>query len=122
MERKPPTSSSLPKNKSGSLRRVDSLARKREVGLPLERYNEVIKDQLEKGIVERADEIPKGLSFYIPHQPVVRESAEGTNLRIVYDASARASENEGLNPGPPLQNQLWNVLVRSRFQVSGGEN
>ena len=73
-----------------------------------------------KGIVERAEEIPKGREFYIPHKPVVRESAESTKLRIVYDASARASENspslnECLNPGPPLQNQLWNVLVRARF-------
>ena len=38
----------------------------------------------------------------------------------MYDASARDRENapslnECLNPGPPLQNQLWNVLVRARF-------
>ena len=110
----------LPNNKCGSLRRLDSLARKLEKSGLLERYNDVIKDQLEQGIVERADEIPKGREFYIPHKPVVRESAESTKLRIVYDASARASEhslslNECLNPGPPLQNQLWNVLVRSRF-------
>ena len=110
----------LPNNKSGSLRRLDSLARKLEKSGYLERYNEVIKDQLEKSIVERAEEIPKGREFYIPHKPVVRESAESTKLRIVYDASARASENspslnECLNPGPPLQNQLWNVLVRARF-------
>ena len=58
--------------------------------------------------------------FYIPHKPVVRESAETTKLRVVYDASARAhsgapSLNECLNPGPPLQNQLWSVLVRARI-------
>ena len=58
--------------------------------------------------------------FYIPHKPVVRESAETTKLRVVYDASARAhsgapSLNECLNPGPPLQNQLWSVLVRVRI-------
>ena len=110
----------LPNNKSGSLRRLDSLARKLEKSGYLERYNEVIKDQLEKGIVERAEEITKGREFYIPHKPVVRESAESTKLRIVYDASARARENspslnECLNPRPPLQNQLWNVLVRALF-------
>ena len=58
--------------------------------------------------------------FYIPHKPVVRESAETTKLRVVYDVSARThsgapSLNECLNPGPPLQNQLWSVLVRARF-------
>ena len=58
--------------------------------------------------------------FYIPHKPVVCESAETTKLRVVYDASARAhfgapSLNECLNPRPPLQNRLWSVLVRARF-------
>jgi len=58
--------------------------------------------------------------FYIPHKPVVRESAETTKLCVVYDAPARANSgalslNECFNPGPPLQNQLWNVLVRARF-------
>ena len=38
----------------------------------------------------------------------------------MYDASARAhasapSLNEFLYPGPPLQNKLWDVLVRQRF-------
>ena len=38
-------------------------------------------------------------------------------MRIVYDASARAkpsalSLNDCLNTGPPLQNKLWDVLVR----------
>ncbi|XP_068738113.1 uncharacterized protein [Montipora capricornis] len=40
-------------------------------------------------------------------------------MRIVYDASARAhpsapSLNDCLNAGPPLQNKLWDVLVRQR--------
>ena len=61
-----------------------------------------------------------GREFYIPHKAVVRENAESTKIRIVYDASARAntsvpSINECLEIGPPLQNHLWNVLVRSRF-------
>ena len=60
-----------------------------------------------------------GKEFYIPHKAVVRESAATTKMRVVYDASARASPdtpslNECLNPGPPLQNRLWHVLVRQR--------
>ena len=51
----------------------------------------------------------------------MRENAETTKLRVVYDASARAhggapSLNECLHAGPPLQNKLWSVLTRSRFQ------
>ena len=64
---------------------------------------------------------PLGEEFYIPHKAVVREAAESTKLRNVYDASARESEkspslNECLDAGPPLQNKLWAVLVRIRFQ------
>ena len=71
--------------------------------------------------MERVSGPPVGKEFYIPHKAVVRESAESTKLRIVYDASARASEkapslNECLHVGPPLQNKLWAVLVRARFQ------
>ena len=50
----------------------------------------------------------------------MREKAESTKIRIVYDASARAnasvlSLNECLEIDPPLQNQLWNVLILNRF-------
>ena len=52
---------------------------------------------------------------------MIRETAESTKLRIVYDASARAHDkapslNDCLHAGPPLQNQLWVILVRARFQ------
>ena len=83
--------------------------------------DQVIQDQIEAEIVERVSgPVTGSRDFYIPHKPVVGESAETTKLRVVYDASARAhsgtpSLNECLNPGPPLQNRLWSVLVRSRF-------
>ena len=49
----------------------------------------------------------------------MRETAASTKLRVVYDASARETPNnpslkDCLHPGPPLQNQLWEVLVRQR--------
>lgn len=61
-----------------------------------------------------------GRVVYIPHKPYMRESAHSTKLRIVYDAPTRAhpeasSLNNFLNSGPPLQNRLWDVLVRMRF-------
>ena len=89
----------------------------------LERYNDIIQTQLSQGIVERADEVVKdGREFYISHKAVVRENAESTKIRIIYDASARAnasvpSLNECLEIGPPLQSQLWNVLIRNRFYL-----
>ena len=42
-------------------------------------------------MVETADGPARGVEFYIPHKAVIRESAETTKLRIVYDASARAN-------------------------------
>ena len=51
----------------------------------------------------------------------MREAATTTKLRVVYDESARATPDAPLlndcfkNPGPPLQNHLWEVLVRERL-------
>ena len=111
----------LPSNEKGSLKRLEALTRKleKQPGM-LERYNDVIQDQRTQGIVEPVTGEAKGREFYIPHKPVIRETAESTKLRIVYDASARAHEkapslNECLETGPPLQNLLWSVLVRNRL-------
>ena len=45
-----------------------------------------------------------------------------TSMHVVYDASARAnvsvpSLNDYLKIGPPLQSQLWNVLIPNRFYL-----
>ena len=50
----------------------------------------------------------------------MREEAESTKMRIVNNASSKSilsspSLNECLQTGPPLQNLLWNVLIRNRF-------
>ena len=68
--------------------------------------------------METAHGSAQGVEFYLPHKPVIREEAASTKVRVVYDASAKAhpnavSLNDCLYPGPPLQNKLWNVLVRS---------
>ena len=96
----------LPSNEVGSIRRLGNLVRKLRSQGTIERYNQVIQDEIEAGIVERVSgPVTGNREFYIPHKPVVRESAETTKLRVVYDASARAhsgapSLNECLNPGP----------------------
>lgn len=111
----------LPNNKEGSLRRLNSLNKRLERQNLTSEYEEIIEDQKKASVVERADEpCVGGREFYIPHKPVVRATAESTKLRVVYDASARAfdgapSLNDCLHAGPPLQNKLWSVLVRGRF-------
>ena len=112
----------LPSNERGSLQRLYTLLRKLKGSNTLERYNEVIMQQREEGIVEPVSSPPVRKEFYIPHKTVVREAAESTKLAIVYNASARESEkspslNECLEAGPLLQNSQWAVLVRVRFQA-----
>ena len=110
----------LPTNEAGSRRRLTSWARKLTREGNYDRYDGVIKEQLNQGIIEPAPNEAKGKEFYPPHKGVFKQSAETTKLRIVYDASAKETSdkpslNECLHPGPPLQSQLWNVLVRARF-------
>ncbi|XP_068691046.1 uncharacterized protein [Montipora foliosa] len=110
----------LPSDKSGSLRRLSSLIQRLKRVGKLQNYYAIMQEQLTEEIIEEASMEPKGREFYIPHKPVLRESAESTKLRIVYHASARAYEsapslNDCLEIEPPLQNQLWKVLLRGRF-------
>ena len=83
-------------------------------------YDKVIQEQLKGGIVEKVLDITpqKGEWFYLPHKAIIREDTESTKLRVVYDASSKPninepSLNECLEKGHPLQNMLWDVLVRS---------
>ena len=56
----------------------------------------------------------------MPHQAVIREQAESTKMRIVYDCSAKSnahvpSLNDCLEKGPPLQPLLFDILLRNRM-------
>ena len=112
--------SPLPTHENGSKRRLEQLVRKLERNGQYFEYNEIIQQQLQKGIIEPAPATEPEKVFYIPHKAVVRKQAETTKLRVVYDASAKEtatqpSLNDCLHPGPALQNLLWDVLVISRF-------
>ena len=88
----------------------------------LEECDAIIREQLEQGVVGGESHSPQvvGREVYTPHRAVIREGTESTKLRIVYDCSARAGQtlpslNDCLDPGPPLQNKLWDIMVRGRF-------
>jgi len=109
----------LPTNEQGSLRRLSSLTRKLQRINLTDEYDAIIREQLQTNVVEVALEEIVGKEFYIPHKAVIRETAETTKMHIVYDALVRPtpespSLNECLHPGPPLQNKLWDILVRQR--------
>ena len=88
-------------------------------------YDSIIKAQEEAGIIERVSSSqgsnPDSKVHYIPHQAVVRENAETTKVRIVYDASAKAQKgsvslNDCLHAGPSLNPLLFDILLRFREQ------
>ena len=58
---------------------------------------------------------------YVPHHPVIRESAESTKTRIVYDCSFKARQqlpslNDCLEKSPALQPLLFDILLRNRLK------
>ena len=112
----------LSSNKSGSIARLRNLLKrlKKDPTLFAE-YDKIIREQLEEGIIERVPEGPPNeKEFYLPHKAVVREDAETTKVRIVFDASAKENDqslslNDVIEIGPSLQNNLWKVLLRNRM-------
>ena len=113
----------LQSNEVGSLKRLNSLTKQLEKNSELlEKYDNIIKEQLEDGVVERVTESAQAKDFYLPHKPVVRESAESSKVRIVFDASARENES---SPSLNTMSRNWPtltkpvveryVLVRNRF-------
>ena len=71
----------LPGNEAGNLRRLTTLVKKLRSQGTIERYDQVIQDQIKAGIVERVTGSATGQGhFYIPHKGVVRDSAETTKL------------------------------------------
>ena len=79
--------STLPSNYRNALSRLRSQVRKLEKEADvLKEYDHKIKDQLEKGIMEKVpDQEVKAGKFvhYLPHQAVVRKSAETTKVRMI---------------------------------------
>ena len=114
----------LPDNYSLSERRLQSLLKRLKLKPEqLAEYDHVIKDQLNRGIVEKIDKSeetqPDRQIHYLPHHCVVREDKATTKLRIVYNASARENGpalNDCLHTGPSLTPDILDILIRFRLQ------
>ncbi|KAK3730340.1 hypothetical protein QZH41_011251 [Actinostola sp. cb2023] len=64
-----PGHKTLPTNERGSIKRLESLLKKLQSKPELfDKYDEIIQEQLDEGIVERVEEDPKEREFYIPPQ------------------------------------------------------
>ena len=82
----------LPENFNLALGRLRSLiCRLKSNGTLLGKYNCIIQQQLQKGIIEAVDKsvMIDTRKHYLPHHPVLTPSKATTKVRIVYDASAK---------------------------------
>ena len=117
------THAPLPDNRLLSSRRLEGLLRRlRENSAILREYDSIIRDQIEKKIVEVITEPDTRTDLghkvhYLPHHAVIRHNKETTKLRVVYDASARSggpSLNDCLYTGPKFNQKIMDILLRFR--------
>ncbi|XP_052764085.1 uncharacterized protein LOC128206006 [Mya arenaria] len=112
----------LPSNRQLALGRLRStVARMCKRPELFKKYNTVIEDQLEKGVIEKVNFGDQdGVVHYIPHHAVITPQKTTTKLRVVYDASSKTrKENHSLNEclyrGPVILQQLCGMLIRFRM-------
>ena len=84
-----------------------------------QRYDDIIKEQLQKGIIEEINdkEISDKPRHYIPHHAVITPEKSTTKVKMVYDASAKSKKgslslNECLHRGPVILEDLCGLLLR----------
>ncbi|XP_048247011.1 uncharacterized protein LOC124151440 [Haliotis rufescens] len=81
-------------------------------------YDSTLSQYLEKGYINKVTVEHKSTDvWYLPHFPVMRPDKSTTKVRIVFDALAKygnASLNDAIDPGPKLQTELFDVLLRFR--------
>ena len=112
----------LPDNFSIAFGRMKSLSRRLQADkMLLQQYCDVIQSQLKAGVIELVD-VQKtngdNRKHYLPHHPVVTPLKTTTKVRIVYDASVKASKgmkslNECLYRGPIT---FPSILLRFRVK------
>ena len=85
-------------------------------------YCDTILQYVSKGYVRKLSKNDNQTSWLLPHFPVVRLSRTTTKVRIVFDAAAMYQGfclNDAIEPGPKLQLDLFDVLLRfRRFRIA----
>ena len=113
---------SLSSNFSLALGRLNSLLKRlKDNPKIIADYQKCLKDQLQKGVIEKVDNKENsGLKHYLPHHPVLTPDESITKVKIVYDASARLrSDNRSLDDclhkGPIMLIEVRELLIRFRL-------
>lgn len=89
----------------------------------VEKYDNVIKEQLELNMIEEVSNKDEqdGIVHYLPHHSAVKEASETIKLHVVFDASAKTnanadSLNDCLYKEPNLLLDLHGMLLRFRMK------
>ncbi|XP_049886914.1 uncharacterized protein LOC126381473 [Pectinophora gossypiella] len=82
-------------------------------------YNEVMREYITLRHMEPVGENEKyEAATYLPHHAVIRNDKHTTRVRVVFDASCKGTNGVSLNDellvGPPLQEELRNLLLKWR--------
>lgn len=85
-----------------------------------EEYCSVIREYLTLSHMEIVEPAETMNSFYLPHHAVLRPDKSSTKLRVVFNASAKISNNsmtlnDFLHVGPKLQTDISSILIRFRL-------
>jgi hypothetical protein len=84
-------------------------------------YVQFMRDYLDSNHMSRAPPLPENSvqNYYIPHHCILRPDSSSTKLRVVFDASAKASNGQSLNDtlysGPKLLQDIVKVLLKFRL-------
>jgi hypothetical protein len=111
-------------SRAGAIKRFKSLECKfrRDKGFKTV-YAKVIEDYFRQGHAEQvpANELDNPC-YYLPHHGVTKEESTTTQLRVVFDASAKTSNQKSLNDllliGPKIQSHLYSILLPFREHVA----
>lgn len=104
-------------SRSRALRRFYSLQKRLNSDDNLKQeYEKVMQEYIDLGHMSLVSDPDNG--YYMPHHAVIKTSSNTTKVRVVFDASAKASNgfslNDSLMTGPTIQSKLFNHLLRFR--------
>lgn len=110
--------STLGESKSIAYRRLQSLQKQFDKNPQLQQnYDKFIKEYCDLGHMEVVpdEEADPPNSYYIPHHAVIKASSTTTQLRVVFNASSKTTNQKSLNDvlmvGPNIQNDLRTILL-----------
>ena len=90
----------------------------------LQRYDEIIKVQLSKGVIEKVQEKNGSMKHCIPHHAITTLEKSTTKVRTVYDASAKTKKNmkslnKCLHRGPVILEDVCGLPPRLKTKKIG---